>query len=154
MLCSGQTLPIDQFQALFALIGTTYGGDGVTTFALPNLCGRAAVHQGQGPGLSPYVLGQAAGSESVTLIAAQVGSHGHVLMASQQVGSVATPGPTVALAQNAQTLVNLYGTGAANTTLSPGSIGIAGGSQPHENRQPELTINYIIALEGIFPSQG
>ena len=151
--CNGQTLPIAQFDVLFSLIGTTYGGDGVNTFALPNLCGRAAVHQGQGTGLAPYVLGQVAGSESVTLTSGQVGSHAHALMASQQVGSAATPGPTVALSQNAQTLVNLYGTVAANTTLSPGSIGPAGGSQPHENRQPELTINYIIAFEGIYPSQ-
>ena len=96
---------------------------------------------------------QSGGSESVTLTSGQVGSHAHALMASQQVGSAATPGPTVALSQNAQTLVNLYGTVAANTTLSPGSIGPAGGSQPHENRQPELTINYIIAFEGIYPSQ-
>ena len=92
MFCEGQLLPISENETLFNLIGTTYGGDGVNTFALPNLCGRAAVHQGQGTGLSPYVLGQVAGSESVTLTSGQVGSHAHALMASQQVGSAATPG--------------------------------------------------------------
>ncbi|HET7881837.1 MAG TPA: tail fiber protein [Acetobacteraceae bacterium] len=153
LLCNGQTLPISQYQVLFALIGTTYGGDGVNTFALPNLCGRVAVNQGQGPGLSAYVLGQNAGTESVTLTTGQVGAHGHPLRASSQTGTTATPSSSVALAQNAQSLVNLYGTVTANTTLQPGSIGVSGGSQSHENRQPALTINYIIAFEGIFPSQ-
>jgi microcystin-dependent protein len=152
-LCNGQTLPIAQYAALYNLLGTTYGGDGVNTFGLPNLCGRVAVNQGQGPGLSSYVLGQTAGTENVTLTANQVGAHAHPLMASQQSGSTATPGPTVALAQNAQTLVEMYGTVAPNTTLAPASIGNAGSSQPHENRQPCLTINYIIAWEGVYPSQ-
>jgi microcystin-dependent protein len=152
MLCSGQTLPIDQFQALFALIGTTYGGDGVTTFALPNLSGRVPVNQGQGPGLSNYVLGQTGGSENVTLTSAQVGAHTHSLNASSQTGSTATPGTTVALAQNAQSLVNIYVAPPPNTAMG-NAIGPAGNNLPHENRQPLLAINYIIALEGIFPSQ-
>jgi microcystin-dependent protein len=152
-LCNGQTLSIAQYAALYNLLGTTYGGDGVNTFALPNLCGRVAVNQGQGPGLSPYVIGQTAGTENVTLTSNQIGAHQHPLMASQQSGSTATPGPTVALAQNAQTLVEMYGTVAANTTLAGASIGNAGNSQPHENRQPYLTINYIIASEGVYPSQ-
>jgi len=153
LLCNGQTLPIAQYQVLFQLIGTTYGGDGVNTFALPNLSGRVPVNQGQGPGLSPYVLGQIAGSDSVTLIANQVGAHSHSLWASAQAGSTATPGTTVALAQNAQPLVDIYSAAAPNTTMAGSSIGNAGGSQPHENRQPLLAINYIIAFEGIFPSQ-
>jgi microcystin-dependent protein len=153
MLCQGQTLPIAENQALYALIGTTYGGDGVNTFALPNLCGRVAVNQGQAPGLSPYVMGQSAGAENATLTASQVGSHTHPLMASTQSGSSNTPASTTALAQNAQTEVNMYSSAAPNTTLAPSSISSVGNSVPHENRQPFLTINYIIAVDGIFPSQ-
>jgi microcystin-dependent protein len=152
LLCNGQTLPIAQYDVLFNLIGTTYGGDGVTTFALPNLCGRVAVNQGQGLGLSPYVLGQIAGSEGVTLTSTQVGAHPHTMLASSQAGSTATPATTTALAQNAQPLMDIYATSAPNTTMG-NAIGVAGNSQPHENRQPYLTINYIIAFEGIFPSQ-
>jgi microcystin-dependent protein len=152
--CNGQLLPISQYDVLFNLIGTTYGGDGQTNFALPNLNGRVAVNQGAGPGLSNYVIGQQGGSESVTLTAGQNGGHAHLLRASSQTGSTNVPGTTVALAQSGQTLVDMYGTGATNTTLSGASIGLAGGNQPHENRQPFLTINYIIAWAGIYPSQG
>lgn len=153
MLCQGQTLSIADNSVLFTLIGTTYGGDGVNTFALPNLCGRVPINQGQGQGLSPYVIGQLAGTENVTLTTNQLGSHTHSLMASSQPGSSNTPGNTVALAQNGQTAVNMYSADAPNTTLSSGSISAVGNSNPHENRQPFLAINYIIAVEGIFPSQ-
>jgi microcystin-dependent protein len=153
LLCDGSLHPIAQFDVLFNLIGTTYGGDGTSTFAVPDLRGRVAINQGQGPGLSNYVMGQIAGSENVTLIANQVGAHTHALMASSQVGSTITPGATVALAQNAQTLIEMYGTTAPNTSLAPSAIGIAGTPGPHENRQPVLTINYIICYQGIYPSQ-
>jgi microcystin-dependent protein len=153
-LCNGQLLPISEYSALFNLIGTTYGGNGQTTFALPNLQGQGVINQGQGSGLSAYVIGQQGGSEQISLTGSQVGSHSHALMASSQTGSTITPGTTVALAQNAQPAVNAYSTAAPNTSLAPSSIGLTGGGQPHENRQPFLTINYIIALFGIYPSQG
>lgn len=151
LLCNGQLLPISQYDVLFNLIGTTYGGDGQSTFAVPNLCGRVAVNQGQGPNLSSYVLGQAAGSESVTLNAGQIGGHSHALMASSLAGTTTTPGTTTALAQNAQPAVEMYDTVAPNTSLAATSITPAGGNQPHENRQPYLAINYIIAWAGVFP---
>jgi microcystin-dependent protein len=154
LACNGQLIPISQYEVLFQLIGTTYGGDGQTTFALPNLCGRAVINQGQGQGLSNYVIGQQSGTEQVALTANQVGSHSHALMASTQTGSTNTPSSSVALAQNAQTLVNEFSTAAPTTTLAPSSISVSGSSVPHENRQPYLAINYIIAYEGVFPSRG
>lgn len=152
--CDGSLVPISQYDVLFQLLGTTYGGDGQTTFGLPNLCGRVAVNQGQGPGLSNYILGQMSGSESVTLTTNQIGAHTHSLMASSQVGSSITPGNTMALAQNAQTLLDMYGTVAPNTSLAPSSISISpGNALPHENRQPFQAVNVIICWAGIFPSQ-
>jgi microcystin-dependent protein len=151
LLCNGQTVPISEYEALFSLIGTTYGGDGQSTFMLPNLSGRVAIDQGQGPGLFPYTIGESAGNESMSLTPNEIGAHSHALMASPQTGSSATPGSSVALAQNAQSLVQMYGTIAPNTTLAGISIGNAGTGQLHENRQPYLTINYIIAYQGVFP---
>jgi microcystin-dependent protein len=153
-LCNGQLLSISEYQALYTLIGTTYGGDGVNTFGLPNLQGHAALSQGTGAGLPTYVLGEVSGSESVTLTASQIGNHPHTLNASAQTGGTTTPGSTVALGQNPQPAVNAYSTSAPTTSLAQSSIGPSGGSQPHENRQPYLTINYIIALYGVYPSQG
>jgi microcystin-dependent protein len=153
-LCQGQLVPIAQYDALYNLIGTTYGGDGTSTFALPNLCGRVVINQGQGPKLSNYLLGQISGSENVTLVANQNGAHSHGLLASSKTGTTITPGATTALAQNDQALADMYSTAATNTSLAPGSIGPAGGSQPHENRQPFMTLNYIIAWAGVYPSQG
>jgi len=154
LLCNGQLLPISQYDVLFNLIGTTYGGDGQSTFAVPNLCGRVALSQGQGPNLANYALGQTAGSESVTLSAGQTGGHSHALMAPALAGTTTTPGTTTALAQNAQPAVDMYGTAAPNTSLAVASITPAGGNQPHENRQPYLTVNYIIAWAGVYPPQG
>src|SRR5665213_4150551 len=152
-LCNGQLLPISQYDVLYTLIGTTYGGDGISTFGLPNMNGRAPLCMGTGTGLSTYVLGQNAGIESVTLLANQVGLHSHPLATSANAGTASSPGPTLALGTSSFTDAGLYVQGAPNTTLSGTSIGVAGHSLPHENRQPFVTINYIIAAFGIFPSQ-
>jgi microcystin-dependent protein len=147
-LCDGQILPIAQNTALFSLLGTTYGGNGTTTFALPDLRGRVPIHAGQGPGLSPYTLGQVGGAEQVTLLANQMPAHNHSLAATNAEASQTLPGGQL-LAQSREVT---YGSGAL-VGMNPQSIGAAGGSQPHENRQPYLTINFIIALEGIYPSR-
>jgi microcystin-dependent protein len=144
-LCNGQFLPINQNQALFALLGTTYGGNGQTTFALPNLRGRVPVHMGSG-----LTLGEAAGSTSVTVNIQQLPTHLHGLQGSStDTGTSADPtnaflGP--ANSAYRQPPDNL-------TTLSPQSVTSVGGSQPHNNMMPYLTLNFIIALQGIFPSQ-
>ena len=146
--CNGQILSIAQNTALFSLLGTTYGGNGQTTFALPNLQGRVALHWGQGPGLSNYSLGQQAGSESVTLLSTQIPQHTHQVQASSNA-------PSQAALANA-----LWATGAnipyadtANTTMAANALATAGGSQPHPNIAPSLVVNYCIALAGIFPSR-
>ena len=148
--CNGQILSIAQNTALFALLGTTFGGNGQTTFALPDFRSRVPIHPGQGPGLSPYVLGQQGGSESVTLTIPQMPAHNHIaqLHASGATGSDGSPTGNY-LAEN-----NQY-TNTTNTTMNANAVtvGIAGGSQPHPNIQPYLCINFIIALQGIFPSR-
>ena len=148
--CQGQSLPISQNTALFSLIGTTFGGDGVHTFNLPDLRSRVALGQGQGQGLSPYVQGQIGGQERVALTTQQAPAHTHTLMAS---GNVTTPnpGPTLALGTPGAA-VRMYAAGSP-TPLAPSSIGSFGGNASHENRQPFLALNFIIALQGIFPSQ-
>lgn len=143
-LCNGQLLPINQNQALFSLLGTTYGGNGQTTFALPNLQGRVPVHMGQG-----FTLGQTGGSESVTINIQQMPDHIHTLNATN------TDANRSALAAGnvVGPVNNLYGPPSALTTFSKTSVTNVGGSQPHENRQPFLVLNFCIALQGIFPSQ-
>jgi microcystin-dependent protein len=148
-LCAGQLLPIAQNQALFSLLGTTYGGDGRTTFALPDLRGRTPLHVGNG-----IVLGESGGSEAVTLAVSQIPSHGHALAASADVSVTTAPTGSV-LAKKARFGADVYATpdGATPlTTLAPATLGTIGG-QPHENRQPYLTLTYAIALVGIFPSR-
>lgn len=145
--CNGATLPISQNTALFALIGVTYGGNGQTTFQLPNLAGRAACQQGQGPGLSPRVLGQTFGVNTVTLTANQIPQHRHVLRARTAPGSLASPVSAVPASSEEQLLYDT-GIGAPMGGLSASS----GGGFPHENQQPYLGINFCIALQGIFPS--
>jgi microcystin-dependent protein len=141
--CSGQLMPINQNQALFALLGTTYGGDGRTTFALPNLQARIPVGVGQG-----ITLGQVGGEASVTLTTAQVPSHNHNLMATANSASATVPtGNVLAVAPAYQTAATSMG------AMAPSAISPSGGSQPHENRQPFLVVNFVIALQGIFPSQ-
>jgi microcystin-dependent protein len=148
--CAGQLIPISQNTVLFELIGTTYGGDGIVTFALPDLRGRAAIHRGQGPGLSSYEEGQVGGLETVTLTVGQIPAHSHSVAVSSVLGNHSDP--TVEhLGASPLGLGYVYGA-APNTTM-PGGTTAAGGSQPHDNRQPYLTLNYVIALEGVFPSQ-
>lgn len=151
--CDGRLLPISQYDALFALLGTTYGGDGQTTFALPDLRGRILIGQGTGPGLPPVVQGEVAGTETVTLVAPQIPGHRHPVNASGAAGNSTTPvGKAFAYLGTGTKSDKVYGPTAAGTA-SPAAIGPAGGSQPHENRQPTLALRYIIAFEGVFPSR-
>lgn len=144
--CQGQLLPIANNEALFQLIGTTYGGDGQTTFALPNLQSRVPIHQG-----SNFVIGQSAGEESVTLTTNQIPSHSHAPQASSDTGSSTSPSGNVFAA--APSDVNWYSSAAPSASMSPSMVGSAGGSQPHDNMIPFLVINFIISLFGIFPTQ-
>ena len=139
--CNGQMLQISQNQALFSILGTTYGGDGRTTFALPNLQARLPIHVGNG-----FTLGEKGGELAHTLTLQELPAHNHVLQGTEANGD--TPNPTALANAN-----NLYSTSAPNTTLTPGSIGPTGGSQPHDNMSPYLVLNFIIALQGIFPSR-
>lgn len=141
-LCNGQILPISQNQALFSLLGTQYGGDGRTTFALPDLRGRVPVHAGDG-----VTIGQRGGSEAVTLTTAQIPGHTHDLVVSSQRASLDDPAGAYWAADASQSRY----AAAADTTMAGGLVGTAGGSQAHENRQPSLVVNFIIALQGIFP---
>jgi microcystin-dependent protein len=153
--CDGRLLSIAEYEVLFTLIGTTYGGDGQTTFAVPDLRGRLPIHQGTGPGLSNYVIGQMSGTESVTLISQQMPTHTHTLAVTSALATALTPGPT--LLPGAISGDSIYVsdvTGATPIAMSAQSTTLAGGSQPHENCMPTLTIGYCIAWAGIFPSQG
>jgi microcystin-dependent protein len=152
-LCDGSLLPISDYDVLYNLLGTTYGGNGTTTFAVPDLRGRAPLCMGQGSGFPNYIQGQIAGSESVTLIANQVGSHSHNLLASTKDGSATNPTSSLALGQNPVQTVPVYGPSSTNVSLAASSIGNSTGGIPHENRQPYLAINYIISLFGTYPSQ-
>jgi microcystin-dependent protein len=147
--CNGQILSIAQNTALFSLLGTTYGGNGTTTFALPDLRGRCALSSGQGPGLSNYALGEVTGNESVTLITSQIPPHNHNVAAVDDDPSTAIP--TNALPSNIA--AKGYSSAAANATMKPTMLSVVGGGQPHTNVQPLLVLNYCIALEGIFPSR-
>ena len=152
--CDGSLLPISQYDALFALIGTTYGGDGQTTFAVPDLRGRIPIHQGTGPGLSNYVIGQMAGTETVTLLSTQMPAHTHTAVATTAAATTGTPGTGVLLgAVSGQTMYATDITGATAFTLSPQATGPAGGSQPHDNTMPTLVVQYCISLFGIYPTQ-
>lgn len=156
-LCNGAILPIAQNTALFSILGTTYGGNGQTTFALPNLGGRAAVGAGQGPGLTFRSLGETGGQATVTLTSTQIPQHNHGLNAAtltppNPAQNVASPTTQAQLGLSAPN--NIYiDPVAPNTSLSSNSISPAGGSAPHENTQPYLTLNYCIAVQGIFPSR-
>ena len=149
--CQGQLLPIAQNQALFSLLGTTYGGDGTTTFALPDLRGRAPVGFGQGPGLSYKDLGQQFGTETVTLTTAQMPAHSHTVNAVTSEGNQNLP--TNSLPANTKALDKEYSDAASNTTMKSGMIGITGSSQPVNISQPSLGVNFTIALQGIYPSR-
>jgi len=152
--CNGQLLSIAQNTALFSLLGTTYGGNGQTTFALPDLRGRVPLHAGQGPGLSSYALGQQSGVESVSLLQTQIPAHTHSVNASSAGPSPALASPTGnVLAAAARGAPPIFSPAAPNTTMRADMIAPTGGSQPHTNIQPILAINFIIALQGIFPSR-
>jgi microcystin-dependent protein len=158
-LCQGQLVPISENETLFNLIGTTYGGDGQQTFGLPNLQGRVPLHMGQGAGLSSYVIGQASGVESVTLNTQQIPNHNHLVqVASPNANTnINTPASNVILADQFQNSgQNFFSYTPFNNTnqsaLGSQSIGLTGGNQPHENRQPLLVLNFIISLFGVYPS--
>jgi microcystin-dependent protein len=152
-MCNGQLLPISQNTALFSLLGTTYGGDGKSTFALPNLEGRAAMQQGQGPGLSQRFLGEQSGTETVTLLTTEMASHTHTLG-----GSVAANGASLtpvanlwAQAPQGRGSLNIYHEAAATGAVNPNCMPNAGGGLPHNNLQPYLTLNFCIAMQGVYP---
>jgi microcystin-dependent protein len=144
--CDGQVLAISDNDALFSLIGTTYGGDGQSTFALPDLRGRVPMHPSSG-----YDLGQPGGAEQVTLTLDQHPGHGHQLMATTAAGTVRAPKGQLAAQTGG---VQLYSEEAPSLTMAAGMIGTSGNSEPHENRQPYLSLTFIIAVEGIYPSSG
>ncbi|MEP7075406.1 MAG: tail fiber protein [Acidobacteriota bacterium] len=146
--CDGSLQAISQNDTLFALIGTTYGGDGQETFALPDLRGRLPIHAGQGPGLSNYVLGQFAGNENVTLNSNQMPQHTHIAGANSGTGTLGSPAGAVWAAAGA----TIYNT-TPNTPMNATATTSAGGNQPHDNMHPYLVITFIISLFGIFPSQ-
>jgi microcystin-dependent protein len=156
-LCNGQLLPIAQNAALFSLLGTTYGGDGRTTFGLPNLQGRVPIHWGTGAGLSPYVVGQSGGVEHVTLSSNQMPSHNHVVNASSTPparggSSPATAYPSAPTVAPTTTTVNAYSP-TANVTMNPAMIAPAGGNTPVPIIQPFQCVTFIIALVGLFPTR-
>lgn len=152
--CDGSLLPISQYDTLFSLLGTTYGGDGQSTFGVPDLRGRVPVHQGQGPGLSNYVIGQVAGTETVTVLPGQMPAHTHTLVATSGAATAVTPANSlVPGAISGETLYVSDTTGATVLAMSDQSTTQAGGNQPHENCMPTLTVQYCISTEGIYPSQ-
>ncbi len=148
--CDGQLLPISQNAALFSLLGTTYGGDGVTTFALPDLRSRVTVSQGQGEGLSSYAQGQAGGTETVTLAAAQMPAHTHSVNASSSPAASERPAGRVLARSPSHSYIPEPDT---STVMNAKMLGDAGNSQPHDNIQPYLVLNFCIALEGVFPAR-
>jgi microcystin-dependent protein len=147
-LCNGQLLSIDQNAALFSLLGTTYGGDGETTFGLPNLQGCVPVHAGNG-----LSLGDFAGETDLTLIVDQIPGHNHSLIAVSDAATAASPNNNLLATTPIKGMGSIYGVTPDGTVASGGAISPSGGSQPHENRQPFIVVNFIIALEGIFPSR-
>ena len=149
-MCNGQLMSIAENTALFSLLGTTYGGNGQSTFALPNLQSRVPIHVGQGPGLSPYVLGQPGGTENTTLTSQQMPQHNHTVNVVGSGGNSDTPKGSVL----AKTSVTSYSTSAPDgSTMNANMISFAGNSQPFSIIQPYLTVNFCIALQGIFPSR-
>lgn len=149
--CAGQVLPISQFEVLFNLIGTTYGGDGVTTFSLPDLRGRAPIHQGTRFGTT-FTMGEVIGSETVTVTTQQMPQHTHQALAATGADSVSPQGKVWSTDPGAN-IADWATAPSSNAFMAPTTVSIVGGNQPHENMQPFLAINYIIALQGIYPSQ-
>ena len=146
--CNGQLLPISQNTALFSLLGTTYGGDGKSTFALPDLQGSVPLHPGQGQGLSLYDLGQQGGSEFITLLESEMPAHTHTASCSEEQANENNPGGNAPAAGSA-----IYATPAAVTQMAPQTLTPAGGSLPHNNLMPYLVVNFCIAMQGVFPAR-
>jgi microcystin-dependent protein len=153
MFCEGQLLPISENDAMFTLIGTTYGGDGEETFALPDLRGRLPIHQGTGPGLTNRVLAEAAGVEAVTLTTQQIPSHTHAMLGSTNLATANELTDNIPASMVAAGTQSAYGVDAPLGNLDASTVTPVGGSQPHDNFQPYLCVNFIISLFGIFPSQ-
>ena len=150
--CDGQILPLSQNTALFSLLGTTYGGDGKSNFALPNMQGNAPMHPGQGPGLSLHDLGETGGSDTVSLLESEIPSHSHTARASSTQADVQQPTPTTSLARPNGAVPYVPGSPQpALVTMNGNSLAPAGGDQPHNNMQPYLTLNFCIALQGVYP---
>jgi microcystin-dependent protein len=147
-LCNGQLLPISQYQALFSLLGTTYGGNGATNFALPDLRGRVPIHAGTGPGLSTHALGEKSGEENHTLSVGEMPAHAHVLRGSSAAGISASPSGMFPARSAAQ--IPRYGA-TPDAALAATAISSVGGNQAHSNLQPSLALNYVIALQGVYP---
>jgi microcystin-dependent protein len=156
--CAGQLLPISQNTALFSLLGTAYGGNGTSNFALPDLQGRVPIAQGSAPGLSPYVMGETGGQETVSLQGGGSASHAHVFNATTAHGTSNTPEGAILATPQSGGLQggnkgDIYNTATPDTSLAAASVSSVGGSQPHNNLQPSLVLRYCIALQGIFPSR-
>lgn len=157
MFCNGQILPISENETLFNLIGTTYGGDGQSTFALPNLQGRVPVHMGTGSGLSTYVIGESGGTESVTLTTQQIPAHNHLPTTntnggtSAQLSTQSTLGDETSNASGGNAFAYLPA-GGTQVTMPPQTVGQTGGSQPHENMMPYLCVSFVISLFGVYPT--
>jgi len=151
--CDGQFLPLSQNTALFSLLGTTYGGNGLSNFALPDMQGNAAMHPGQGPGLSLHDLGEMAGSETVTLFQSEMPLHTHSMMAQNQVAQLDSPGPDRTFSRSSGGFAYKPAPYTTIVQMNPNMIAPAGGGQPHNNMQPYLTLSFCIALQGTFPQR-
>ena len=149
--CAGQLLPLSQNTALFSLLGTTYGGDGKSTFALPDLEGRAPMHFGQGPGLTDRSLGESQGTETVGLLQSEIPSHTHALRANTDFADVQNPSPARSIARSQNANAYKAPAGQPVVQLAPETVAPTGGGQPHNNLQPYLTFYFNIALQGVFP---
>lgn len=149
--CDGQILPLSQNTALFSLLGTTYGGDGKSNFALPNMQGNVPMHPGQGPGLSLHDLGETGGSEFVTLLESEIPSHAHALMASSTSSSKPSPAGNALARISSGATPYAAPAGAPLVAFNDNALAPSGGNQPHNNMQPYLTLNFCIALQGIYP---
>ncbi len=147
MFCEGQLLPISEYETLFNLIGTTYGGDGQSTFALPDLRGRIPLHQGNG-----FIMAETGGAEEVTLTVSQIPSHSHPLLGSGSAATANQPANNALPAATSAATITPYGTDAPLVSLAPNAVSSTGGSQPHNNFQPYLCVDFIISMFGIFPS--
>lgn len=152
--CDGQLLPLSQNTALFSLLGTTYGGNGKSNFALPDLQGRAPMHPGQGPGLSLHDLGETSGSETVTLLESEIPAHSHTMRANSDFADLQTPSPARSIARSQNASAYQTTTNQSLVSLAPEALAPAGGDQPHNNLQPYLTFYFCIALQGVFPPRG